>query len=142
MNMSDPNAAAGGFNPNSVRASMKVAEKEPTRFPAAERSVMLRDMIRKVETLQGERKTVDEIRKEMSEFVTNYPRLFEMVSRPGYDKSQVRTMLTMLDRIGAGELSQHQASMIVGQKVFNTYVAPSLRNPSSSNNSSSSPNDS
>ena len=130
--MSDP-----GFNPNSVRASMKVAEKEPTNFPATERSIMVRDMIRKVETLQGEGQTVDEIRKEMSDFVKNYPRLFEMVSRPGYDKSQVRTMLTMLDRMGSGELSQHQASMIVGQKVFNTYVAPSLRNPSSS-----SPNDS
>ena len=125
----------GNFNPNSVRASMKVAEKEPTRFPARERSIMVRDMISKVETLQGEGKTVDEIRKEMSDFVTNYPRLFEMVSRPGYDKSQVRTMLTMLDRMGAGELSQHQASMIVGQKVFNTYVTPSLKNPSNNNGS-------
>lgn len=117
-----------GFNPNSVRASMAQAEHEATKFPAAERGVMVRDMIRKIETLQADGKSVNDIRTEMKDFVTNYPRLFEMVTRPGYDKAQVRTMLAMLDRMGSGELSQHQASMIVGQKVFDTYVTPSLRN--------------
>jgi hypothetical protein len=131
-----------GFNPNSVRASMKVAEKEPTRFPAAERGIMVRDMIRKVETLQKEGKTLEEIRNEVKDFVTNYPRLFEMVTRPGYDKSQVRTMLAMLDRMGSGELSQHQASMIVGQKVFNTYVTPSLKNATDNRVRGVGPNDS
>ena len=117
-----------GFDPNSVRASMAQAEHEATQFPAAERGVMVRDMIRKVEALQAQGKSVPDIRVEVKDFAVNYPRLFEMVTRPGYDKAQVRTMLAMLDRMGSGELSQHQASMIIGQKVYDAYVAPLLRN--------------
>ena len=117
-----------GFDPNSVRASMAQAEHQPTQFPAAERSLMIRDMILKVETLQAQGKSVTQIRDEVKDFAINYPRLFEMVTRPGYDKAQIRTMLVMLNSMGSGKLSQHQASMIIGQKVYDAYVAPLLRN--------------
>ena len=116
------------FNPNSVRQSMASAANEPTKFPAKERGIYVSEMIKKIETMLASGSTMNEIRTEMKDFIVSYPRIFEMVTRASYDKSQLRTMLAMLDKMGAGQLSQHQASMIVGQKVYDTYAAPSVRN--------------
>jgi hypothetical protein len=33
-------------------------------------------------------------------------------------------MLAMLDRMGSGQLNQHEASVIVGQRVFDAFVKP------------------
>jgi hypothetical protein len=50
-----------------------------------------------------------------------------MVTQPGgYNKQSLKTMLVMLDRMGSGELSQHQASVIVGQRLADTYIKPSV----------------
>lgn len=112
------------FDPGSVREAATVAENEPTRFPATERSVYIKDMITRFERYQVERRTTEEIKTLMPEFVTAYPKLFDMISKSGYDKSQIRTMIAMLERMGSGDLSQHQASVIVGQKLANSYVNP------------------
>jgi hypothetical protein len=116
-----------GLDPNGVRAASRIAENEPTRFPATERSVYVRDMIRTIERYQSQSKTTEEIKSLVPEFFAAYPRLFEMATKPNYDKSQLRAMIAMLERMGSGELSQHQASIIVGQKLVNTYVTPTLR---------------
>jgi hypothetical protein len=122
----------GGFSPDSVRDAARIAENEPTRFPARERGIYLQDSIREIEKYQASGKSIDEIKTLMFGFAEAYPKLFDMVTRPSYDKAQVRTMLSMLDKMGTGELSQHQASVIVGQKLLNKYVTPSLRsNPPS-----------
>jgi len=117
----------GGFSPDSVRDAARIAENEPTRFLARERGIYLQDSIREIEKYQGAGKSIDEIKTLMFGFAEAYPKLFDMVTRPSYDKAQVRTMLSMLDKMGTGELSQHQASVIVGQKLLNKYVTPSLR---------------
>ena len=116
-----------GFDPNGVRAAAAIAENAPTNFPANERGVYIRDMIRRIERYQSEDKTTEEIKSLMPEFFAAYPHLFNMINKPNYDKSQIRTMISMLERMGSGELSQHQASIIVGQKLVNTYVNPNLR---------------
>lgn len=116
-----------GLDPNGVRAAARIAENEPTKFLATERSIYIRDMIRNIEKYQSQNKTTEEIKSLMPEFFAGYPRLFEMATKPNYDKSQLRAMIAMLERMGSGELSQHQASIIVGQKLVNTYVTPTLR---------------
>ena len=116
-------------NRNSVLQAAREAENQPTLFQATERGQYLKDMIEQVEGLKAAGKSHDDIKSEMAAFVENYPRLFEMVMRPSYDKTQLRTMLHMLSKMGTGELSQHQASMIVGQKLVNTYVTPAIRPP-------------
>ena len=35
-------------------------------------------------------------------------------------------MLAMLDRMGEGNISQHQASVIIGKKLVDRYVTPQL----------------
>jgi hypothetical protein len=42
------------------------------------------------------------------------------------DNASFRTMLAMLDRMGSGDLTQHQASVIVGQRLHDTYIKPQL----------------
>jgi hypothetical protein len=50
-----------------------------------------------------------------------------MLTKPGgYDKKSLQVMLTMLDQMGTGNLTQHQASVIVGQKLADTYIKPNL----------------
>ena len=35
-------------------------------------------------------------------------------------------MLSMLEKMGSSELSQHQASVIVGQRLYDNYVKPAV----------------
>jgi hypothetical protein len=49
-----------------------------------------------------------------------------MLNKDVYDEAAVRTMLYMLEKMGTGELSQHQASVIVGQRLHDTYIKPTV----------------
>ena len=120
-------SASEPVNRNGVLHAAREAENQPTLFQATERGQYLKDMLEQVEGLKAAGKSQEAIKEEMAAFVEQYPRLFEMVMRPSYDKTQLRTMLHMLSKMGTGELSQHQASMIVGQKLVNTYVTPAIR---------------
>jgi len=44
--------------------------------------------------------------------------------------SPIQSMLAMLDKMGEGKLSQHQASVIVGKKLVDRYVTPQLNGTS------------
>ena len=45
---------------------------------------------------------------------------------PGYDKQSLYTMLLLLEKMGRSEMSQHDASVIVGQRLFDKYVQTRL----------------
>jgi len=48
--------------------------------------------------------------------------LFEMITQPeGYDKAQLQGMLALLDKMGTGRLTQHQASVVVGKQILEKY---------------------
>ena len=112
---------------DNINVAAREAENQPTQFPAGERGQYLKDMISQMDTYKIAGRTVDEIKVLMADFFEKYPRLFDMVSRSNYDKTQINVMIRMLEKMGTGELSQHQASIIVGQKLTNTYVTPTLR---------------
>ena len=69
-------------------------------------------------------------------FSENYPGLFKMLTRHGEtDTASLRTMLAMLDKMGTGEMTQHQASVVIGQRLHDKYIKPAvdgLTQPSSS----------
>ena len=67
-------------------------------------------------------KTTEEIQSETGNFSSQYPALFKMLNKDVYDEAAIRTMLYMLEKMGTGELSQHQASVIVGQRLHDTYI--------------------
>jgi hypothetical protein len=68
----------------------------------------------------------DDIKSGFPEFAEQYPGLFEMVMKPSYDEKSLSLMINMLDKMGAGQTSQHQASIKVGQHLMNEYVNPVL----------------
>ena len=91
------------------------------------RSVYIRTNLDKIIAMKAEGKGKEEIQKECARFVTDYPSLFKMVMKTeGYNEGSLKTMLAMLERMGSGELTQHQASVIVGQRLHDVYIKPKV----------------
>ena len=115
-------------NRDSVSTLAAVAANEPTRFNATERSAFIRSNVQQVKRMVNEgRYSIDDIKAIFPEFSEQYPNLLEMLTRPGgYDERSLNLMINMLDKMGAGRASQHEASIQVGQHLLNTYVKPEL----------------
>jgi hypothetical protein len=106
---------------------MAEAASRPLDFQPKERAQYVRDSIALIEVYQQQGLTTVEIKEKVPTFVRDYKNLFEMVTQPGgYNKQSLKTMLAMLDKMGTGELTQHQASVIVGQRLADTYIKPSV----------------
>ena len=67
----------------------------------------------------------EQIKSAMGSFVTQYPTLFQMAVEPHFDESKFQFMLGVLDKM-AGGMTQHQAAVIVGQKLVDSYVKPMI----------------
>jgi hypothetical protein len=107
---------------------MAEAATRPLDFQPKERAQYVRDSLTMIEKYQSEGMTTEQIKDKVPTFVRDYKNLFEMVTQPGgYNKQSLKTMLAMLDRMGTGELTQHQASVIVGQRLADTYIKPNLQ---------------
>ena len=94
---------------------------------ASARVAFVKDQIDKISKLKQENKTEFEIREKHERFSQDYPQLFKMLMNGvTSNDASLRTMLAMLERMGTGELSQHQASVIVGQRLHDKYIKPNL----------------
>jgi hypothetical protein len=113
-----------------TREAMEEAANRPLDFDPKVRGKYVRDMIALVERYQQEGLMFDEIqaKPELKAFVRDYKNLFEMITAPqGYDKQNLKVMLALLDKMGTGELTQHQASVIVGKRMADKYITPELK---------------
>ena len=108
----------------SLREEAERAALRPTNFPATERAVYVRDRIQEIRRLVALHKTDAEIRVAIGGFAEQYPMLFEQALRPNFSEQKLELMLGLLNRMGSGSMSQHQASVIVGQHLANTYIRP------------------
>jgi hypothetical protein len=116
-----------GVDPTSVKKLSEKAATEPTRFNATERSAFIRDHVEKVGKMLQDRHSLEDIKAVFPEFCEQYPNILEMISRPeGYDRRSLNLMITMLEKMGQGKASQHEASIQVGQHLLNAYVKPQL----------------
>jgi hypothetical protein len=116
-----------GFDRDSVKNLSEKAANEPTRFNATERSAFIRDHVEKVSKMLHDRHSVDDVKAVFPEFCEQCPNILEMITRPsGYDKRSLDMMITMLEKMGQGIKSQHEASIHVGQHLLNAYVKPQL----------------
>ena len=98
--------------------SVEEARSRAPDFSASTRSVYVKEMVRKALAYRAAGDSVETVKERLVVFVRDYPHLFEMIMDPGHDKQLLATMIAMLDRMGEGSLTQHQASMIVGQRLF------------------------
>jgi len=95
---------------------------------AKARATLVRDMIEKIKSLRTQGSSLDEIRDATGTFSAQYPGLFKMIMEDSYNDASLRTMLALLDRMGTGHMSQHQASVVVGQRLHDIYIKPKLSN--------------
>ena len=112
----------------SMNEAMAEARARPLDFDAQQRVKYVRSMVSTIGAYVENGKTKEEITVLEPEFSEKYKNLFDTLTQTGgYNKQHLTTMLALLDRMGQGELNQHQASVIVGQKLAEKYVNPSLK---------------
>ena len=93
---------------------------------ARARSDYINSNIDKIIKLKQEGKSKEEIQEMFERFIVDYPTLFKMVMSPNYNEGSLKTMMAMLEKMGSGELTQHQASVIVGQRLHDVYIKPKV----------------
>jgi len=104
------------------------AKNMPTKFAAKTRSAFIEEQVSIVRELVSKHKTDSEIKEVCPDFAINYPILFEYSLKPNFDAQNLRIMLTLLNRMGENQMSQHQASVIVGQRMSDKFIKPTLSN--------------
>jgi hypothetical protein len=116
-----------GFDRDSVKNLSEKAANEPTRFNASERSSFVKTHVEKISKMIKDKHSLDDIKAVFPEFCEQYPNILEMITRPGgYDQRSLDIMIKLLEKMGQGAKSQHEASIQVGQHLLNTYVKPQL----------------
>jgi len=101
------------------------AEARPLDYDPASRAQYIRTMLRDIARWMSNGDTEEVIRQKAKDFIEQYPELFKkIIARQ--DLSPIQQMLTMLDKMAQGSISQHQASVVVGKKLVDKYVTPSL----------------
>jgi len=75
----------------------------------------------------SDKHSIDDIKAVFPDFCEQYPNILEMITRPGgYDQQSLNIMIRLLEKMGQGRASQHEASIQVGQHLLNAYVKPQL----------------
>lgn len=117
-----------GVDRESVSTLSAKAEKEPLKFDPNERSAFIRTHISHIRKMVTIGRTNEEIKSVFPEFAEQYPGLLEMLLRPsGFDEKSLSLMISMLEKMGTGKTTQHEASIRVGQHLMNEYVKPDLK---------------
>jgi hypothetical protein len=107
----------------SIEEAITEAQGRRLDFPAEERGKYVRAMVKRVQELQAAGRTIEDITEQLPEFKRDFPYLFEMVTENSdFDAGSLKTMLTMLDRMGEGSLNHHQATVIVGKRLSDRYI--------------------
>jgi hypothetical protein len=67
------------------------------------------------------------------DFIDKYPKLFEMCCDQNTDINTLYFMIDMLEKIQKNQMTEHVASVSVGQKLFDSYVKPVVGEDAGSN---------
>ena len=109
----------------SVSEATAEAESRPLDFDPNVRATFIRQMLNDIPIWMNQGETEESIAQRVPEFAERYPELFKKIITK-QDLSPIQSMLAMLDKMGQGNLSQHQASVIIGKKLVDRYVTPQL----------------
>jgi Ca2+-binding EF-hand superfamily protein len=109
----------------STAEAIAEAESRPLDFDPHVRARFVRQMLHDVQRLMAQGLSEQEIRQRVPEFAEKYPELFKKILLK-QDLTPLQSMFAMLDKMGDGKLTQHQASVIVGKKLVDRYITPQL----------------
>jgi hypothetical protein len=129
--MSDNNNRPPPLDRQSISEATAEAESRPLDYDPNVRARYIREMLRDIARWMAEGIPEDTIRDKVPDFIEKYPELFKKIINK-QDLAPIQSMLAMLDRMGEGNISQHQASIIIGKKLVDRYVTPQLNGGGSS----------
>jgi hypothetical protein len=110
----------------SISEATAEAEARPLEFDPNARSRYIRQMLQDIALWMSQSDSEEIIRARVPDFIEKYPELFKKIINKS-DLSPIQSMLAMLDRMGDGSISQHQASVVVGKKLVDKFVTPQLK---------------
>ena len=123
--MSNPQKSMPPVQRQSMEEATAEAEARPMDYSPAERARYVRAMVQDVARWMADGDSEEMIKQRIPEFIEQYPELFKKLIQK-QDMAPIQSMLSMLDRMAEGNLSQHQASVIVGKKLVDRFVTPQL----------------
>ena len=109
----------------SIEQATAEAEARPMDYNPAQRAQYVRGMVQDIARWMAQGDSEQVIRERASEFVEQYPELFKKLIQK-QDLAPIQSMLSMLDRMAQGNISQHQASVAIGKKLVDRFVTPQL----------------
>ena len=71
--------------------------------------------------------SADTVEVNFQHYKTEFPSIFGMILKGGYKKDLLEMMLKQLEKMEAGTVSQHDASVAVGTVLVEKIVKPQLR---------------
>lgn len=77
---------------------------------------------------RDEEEYVKEMKSNFEEFSEDYPGLFDKILNGTIQDKQFQNMLFLLKKMEGGEMSEHDASVQVGQNLVDEFVKPVLPN--------------
>lgn len=105
--------------------SISEAANRPLEYNPKERAEYVRVMVKDITTMLKNGETEENIRSKVPTFIETYPELFKKMMKKE-DLTPVFGMIHMLDKMGEGRLSQHEASVVIGKTLMDRYVTPQL----------------
>jgi hypothetical protein len=117
----------------SIEEATAEAMARPMGFDPKDRITYIRDHVRNIQHEMAQGEHVNSITARHADFARDYKELFKKVVQKE-DLGPLNTMFGALEKMSQGSLSQHEASVIVGQKLVDKFVKPQL-NGSSPNTS-------
>ena len=124
--MSNNNNRPPALDRQSIEEATAEAEARALEYDPNVRARYIREMLRDIARWMAEGIPEDNIREKVPDFIEKYPELFKKIITRS-DLTPIRTMLSMLDKMGQRAISQHQASIVVGQRLVDKYVTPKLQ---------------
>ena len=107
-------------------SSMQEAASRPLEYNPHERATYVRTMLSDITKFIADGESEESIRSKVPQFIEQYPELFKKLIKKE-DLTPINDMLKLLDKMGNGSLSQHEASVVIGQSLVNRFVTPQLR---------------
>ena len=95
----------------------------------------IKESVEKIKTLMNEQadilkndeKYFDElVNKECDDFAEKYPTIYMKIKNDSLNDEQFGFMLDMLSRVKNNDMTQHNASVAVGERLVNEFVMPAL----------------
>ena len=123
--MSNNNRQLPPVQRQSMAEATAEAEARPLEYDPNVRARYIRQMLQDIALWMSHGDSEESIRERVPDFIEKYPELFKKIINK-QDLAPIQSMLAMLDRMGEGNISQHQASVIIGKKLVDRYVTPQL----------------